>query len=366
MSSQPRSHFVNDLIPLILEGDEHWWPRDLLRLAQVSSAWLVHARRRLFAVPSVHSFRACSRLARTLSENPALLSLVKGVELRPMVDCTPEDQRLGANAMADLKFILQLEGLEVIVLGGHLAVKAERFLHSLGDPQSVRALHIDGSLLVESLSYRPSLEWDESFVFKLANMNKLCLTNIELDITFPSISYQLQLSELVLDNVTIVSGHISHLVNETPSLERLCIRSQTASDFGEQCQPVLASCAVQTLELEVQTDLPSYSVVFADDLPHLLSLRCLHLTGIQVDVEILTLIGQKCRNLEELSVLGRMVRVLPREWITFMKAGSPSSLRSIGLPWGTYHPPFAQWCCAARDSVFEAAALYDIMHQCPF
>lgn len=356
-SLHPRSRFIDDLVPLILESSDHWWPQDLLRLAQVSSAWLEPARRLLYASPSIHTFCACSQLARTLSDNPALLSFVKGLDLRPRTENTPEDALLIAKGRADLKFLFGLESLQFITLGGYLAVHAERFLNALADTESIKDLHIDGSSLAHSLSLRPSFEWGESIAFRFPNLKSLRFTDVELDITFPSIPYQLQLSDLVLDNVTIMGGYISHLLHETPSLQRLCVRSKTASEFDEHIKAVLASCAVRVLEYEVQTDLPSLVPLFEHDSPRLPSLRCLRLRGVQVDLEALTYIGEKCQNLEELVISGRMVAILPCDWVAFLQARALPLLRSIGLPWGTKHPPFKRWCGADVEKVLKAASL---------
>ncbi|KAF5377570.1 hypothetical protein D9615_005227 [Tricholomella constricta] len=355
-----RSRFIDDLVPLILESNDHWWPRDLLRLAQVSSAWLGPVRRRLFALPSLHSFHACSQLARTLSGNPKLLSLVKGIELRPALEDSPNGRLISAEDRANLRFILALEGLQHITLGGLLAVKAERLLHTVGDAQSVLDLHIDGSLLAHSLSFRPSLEWDESIAFRFSNLQTLRLTNLELDIPYPVIPYQLQLSKLHLDNVVVMSGYISHLLHETPSLHHLCIRSKRASEFDEQIRLILESCAIDTLEYEVETDGHSHHLIFTDDSPPFSSLRCLRFTGIHVDLDILDSISQKCQNLEDLTVSGRMVTILPCEWVSFITKRHLARLRSLGLPWGTNNPPFVRWCSSAGEAVLKAAATYDI------
>ena len=349
--------FISDLVPLILESNDHWWPRDLVSLSQVSHVWLAPARRLLYASPTIHHFQACSKLARTLSENPSLVHLVKGVDLQPLPRDT--DQHF---IRADLKSILALDGLQSITLGGHLAIKAERFLNIVGDPSSVTSLHIDGSQLSHfSASFPPpSLEWDESIAFKFCSLEKLRLTDIELEIMFPSIPYQLHLSDLVLENVTIIDGYLCHLLHETPSLPRLCIQSGSALDFDEHIKLVLPSCAVQTLDYEVQREHPISFNLFDTNSPNLLSMRSLRLAGIPVDSHFLALITQRCRNLEELIIVGRTVRILPHDWATFVTTRPLSSLRTIGLPWGTDHPPFTAWCDSARQAIFQAAALQDI------
>ena len=352
-------YFIHDLVSLILESNDHWWPRDLASLSRVSLAWLEPARRLLYATPRIYHFQACSKLARTLSDNPSLAHLVKGVDLQPLL--RGADQHFG-EFRASLKSILALDGLQSITLGGYLAIKAERFLNIVGDPSSVTSLHIDGSQLSHlSASFSsPSLEWDESIAFKFPSLEKLRLTDIELEIMFPSIPYQLHLSDLALENVTITDGYLCHLLHETPSLSRLCIQSGSALDFDEQIKLVLASCAVQTLEYEVRREQPISFTIFDTNSANLLSMRSLRLAGIPADSHFLALISQQCRNLEELIIVGRTVRILPHDWVTFITTRLLSSLRTIGLSWGTNHPPFVAWCASTKQTIFQAAASQDI------
>src|SRR5262245_26307549 len=91
--------FIDDLVYLILECDDSWWSRDLLRLARVSSAWLWPVRKRLYACPGLHSFRSCSLFARTLAESPYLLPLVHGINLRPTRACSDGIGRLTREEM---------------------------------------------------------------------------------------------------------------------------------------------------------------------------------------------------------------------------------------------------------------------------
>lgn len=334
MSLRPASWFIDDLVHLILESDDHWWPRDLLRLARVSSAWLEPARRRLYAYPTLHTFRACSLFARTLSENIPLLHLLKGINFRPMVEKHIKDSQPNYRDMAGLRYILGLDGLRSITLGGELAVGAKRFIHLMANSPTVNELRIDGSLLVDSLSSRPSLEWDETMAFKFPNLRTLHLVNLELDISYPSMSYELPITDLILDSVEIISGYLVHLLHETPTLHRLSLSAKTASEFDEQLRLVLDSCAIHTLHLEELGDVPFYQPIFDSDSPPRPSLNCLHLSGVRVDTETLALVGQKCQNLQELSITGRMIRVTPQEWAGLVGSGTFPSLRHLRVPWG--------------------------------
>lgn len=325
--------FISDLIPLILESDNHWWPRDLLALATVSPRWLIHARKRLYAHPNIHSFSASTLLARTLTDNPSLIPLITGISLRPMKtsDLVP---RLENNALSGLRSLLALEGLNRVTLGGELAVKAERFLKLIAMPDVVDELHIDGSLVEYRLSCPPSLEWDESIAFQFPNLRKLRLTRVELDISPPSVQFPLPISSLHLENVNISYGFLPHLLNGTQSLEQLHVNTKDAAVYDEQIQLVLASCAVGCLHYEVERERRGDGFVLNGEMCDTEALRCLHLRGLFVDPVFATGISMMCRNLVELVVCGREVRVGAEEWVTLLSSGGFESLQRLGLPWG--------------------------------
>jgi hypothetical protein len=348
--------FVNDLIPVILESNENWWSTDLVRLAQVSSAWVGPVRRMLYACPFLCSFLACKQFARTLLDNPLLSSLVRGINLCPVLD--GYHQCIGDPKV--IRSILALEGLQSVTLGGQLAIRAERFLHLVVDPYVVEEMHIDGSLLSTTLSSRPSLEWDEVIATKFSCLRKLRLTDMDLDIIYPSIPYHLQLRELILDNVSITAGYLSHLLHETSSLDGLRVTSKSAAEFGDQIMSVLASCAVQRLEYEAQSELTMDAFILTNTTPLLSTLRCLRLQDVHASMETLASVSQSCVNLEELSILGRTISILPHEWAEFIGSGMLSSLRCLGIPWGTNHPPFRQWSSPAVELVHGAAILRNI------
>jgi len=107
---------------------------------------------------------------------------------------------------------------------------------------------------------------------------------------------------------------------------------------------VLASCAVQLLDYEARFDPAARTLsIFNNVAPSSSSLRCLRLQGIHVSLQTLASVSQSCLNLEELSILGRTISILPCEWVEFLGSGMLLSLRWLGVPWGTYHPPFTHW-----------------------
>ena len=327
------ARFINDLVPLIFESHNHWWPRDLVALATVSPYWSIYARRRLYAHPTIYSFPASTLLARTLTENPSLIPLIRGITLRPM-KTSDLTRQLEACALSTLRSLLALEGLIRVTLGGELAVKAARFLKLIAVPDVVEELHIDGSLVGHRLSCPPSLEWDESMTIQFPNLKKLRLTRIELDISPPSIQIPLTISSLYLEDVNIIHGFLPHLLNGTPSLEQLHVNTKDAAVYNEQIQLVLASCAVRCLHYEVERE--RHGDAFLPDGDNSKTIRCLHLRGLFVDLGLVTGISVMCRNLVELVVCGREVRVEAKQWATLISSGGFESLRRLGLPWGNW------------------------------
>lgn len=356
MATQPR--FVDDLIYLILDSDDHWWPRDLLRLAAISSAWLSPVRKRLYACPSLRSFRACGLLARTLTENHYLRSLLNGIDLRPLVGVDVVDGGLSATEMASLRYILSLDGLRLLTLGGELAVQAERFLHSLAHPGAVTELYVDGTGHSDSRFRQPaSLEWDEVMAFKFTNLRKLKLSNLEIDIANPPMPYDIDVTDLCLYNVDITSGYLPHLFHESwSSLRHLSVFARAASDFDEHLRLTLDCCGpgLEVLHYEV-VDARSDHILFDDSSTILPSLQHLRICGIDVQPHTLSVIQHVCRNLEDLSVTGRVVRVSPSEWVLFLSSGALPSLQRLSTPWGTYYPPFMRWSKESSRSVLDAS-----------
>ncbi|KIK04275.1 hypothetical protein K443DRAFT_676036 [Laccaria amethystina LaAM-08-1] len=344
------ARLIDDLIPLILDSNDHWWPRDFLRLATVSPSWLFYVRKRLYAFPTIYTFPACALLARTLSANPSLIPLISGLNLRPMVMLDDCSQKLD---MSGLHHLLALD-LRRLTFGGRLSLNAARFLSLLSNPYAVNDLHIDGSLLADSLCSRPSVEWDESMTFRFPNLKRLQLTHLDLDI-IPSISCPLPASQLVLEDVDITGGFICQMTNGA-SIDFLHVLTKRAEEFDEQIRLVLDSCRVGCLEYEVRGEVPSTRFIIDAASPNYPFLHGLHLRGLQVDVGTLIGIEARCQNLVELTVCGRMVRVTAKEWSELISCGSFGSLKRLGLPGGTNSPPFVTWPSAAARGIHDACA----------
>lgn len=330
MSSQrdfPR--FINDLVPLILESEDSWWPRHLCRLALVSSVWLGPVQRVLYRSPTLYAFRSCVKLAQSLSDNEALQPLIKYLDMRP----TSEellDGRVGPGDFVAIRHLLRLDGLRSITLGGLLSVGAERFLQTIAYPELIEKVHIDGCSPEDSPNSQPSLEWGETLACMFCNLKKLCLTNVELDIIPSSIPYTLQLTDLELIHTNIIGGFLKQLLHETTSVGRL--RIVTGKPMDEQITTLLESCSVGTLEYEVERDTQAAPTeIFAANTPTLGALRCLQLKGMMIDLETLNLITERCRGLEGLCVGGRGLVVGATEW-TEMMGGLPRSLQRLALP----------------------------------
>jgi len=354
--------FIEDLIYLILESDDHWWPRDLLRLARVSPAWLAPVRNRLYVCPSLRSFRACGLLARTLTENPCLQTLLHGIDIRPSISFDVDCGELSATEMASLRYILNLDGLRSLTLGGELAVHAERFLHSLTHPDAVTELNIHGSTQRGGHGYfrcrKPaSLEWDEVMAFKFPNLRKLQLSDLEIDIMYPPLPYSLEVTDLYLDNIEITSGYLPHLFHDSwSSLRHLSVIARTASDFDEHLRVILDCCSpgLEALHYEV-VDARSEHILFDDASTMLPSLRHLRLSGVDIQPHALSVIQETCRSLEDLSVTGRVARVSAADWVLFLNSGALPSLRHLSIPWGTYRPPFVRWQRESCETVLDAS-----------
>ncbi|KAK7463790.1 hypothetical protein VKT23_005729 [Stygiomarasmius scandens] len=346
MSCRPR--LVDDLIPLILSSSDCWWRRDLLRLARISPAWLYNIRKRLYDTPVLYSPASCLLLARTLSENPYLRTLIKGIELCPV----SEGKFFSADEMKSIRYILSLNGLVSLTLGGDLSVGAERLLNSLSYPETIIKLHVNGSCRKDALGCPASLEWDTVLASRFPELQRLELSNLDLDIVYPSFPSRLQISELVLSNVQLVGGDLSHLLQDTDTLKYLCVSGEFSSEMDEQVSFVVESYGVENLLYEVECMGAWRPTLFDEGLSLPSTLRVLQLSGVRVDVETLNAVHRCYPNIEELKVTGRSVSLSVEDWVEFAKSAKCAKLERLQVPEGTNEPPFRRW---EDDNVLRAA-----------
>ncbi|PIL32131.1 hypothetical protein GSI_06837 [Ganoderma sinense ZZ0214-1] len=353
---------VDDLIPIILESDDHWWPRDFQRLALISPAWLSPVRKRLYATPSLRSFRACSLFARALTENPTLLPYLRGLELRPVADGR---RALGEEEMRSLRYILGLNGLQSITLGGDLAISAERFLHFMGHTSTVTTLHIDGYVAPDerasSAVHRlPSLEWDDVIAFKFPCLRTLTLSNVALTI-YPSASERRgTLSHLTLNNVDIIDGALPDLCQgASETLRVLKVVGTSTVDLDDNILSMLEVCRnLQELHYAAVDKYIHPSIFDSEETPTSPNLQALHVSGFDVNPQTLHAIAQAFPNLVDFAVLGRIIHVLPEQWKLFVQSGKLPRLRRLVTTAGTNAPPFTFW------SLDQIAPLQEACRSC--
>lgn len=361
-------HFVDDLIPHVLEANDHqWWPGDFYWLALVSTGWVGPVRRRLYSCPVIRSFKACRLLERTLRENAHIRMLMQGIDLQPMSSA----ERAGScteKEMASLRYMLNLGGLKFVILGGELSVNAERFLHMMTNTKDIVSLHISGSLQECSESRTtfaryPSLEWDEVIAFKFPRLRVLRLSNLSLSIIPPSLSYPLTITDLTLDDIDISEGFLPHLCHDSwDTVRRLSVVTKASITSEEQLRWMMECCAnLQVLHYELRGVVPNHTI-FDEEMPTLRSLLRLRLGHVNLNPQCLFQIGQTCLDLVELTVLGRAVQLTPGDWVDFIHSGALPSLKMLHTTPGTNEPPFCFWdqpkiqsivdVCRARQIAF--------------
>lgn len=367
-STKPR--IVDDLISVILESNDHWWPRDYQRLAVVSRGWVGPIRRRLYACPQLRTFRACTLFARTLSENPYIRALVHGLDLRPVMRAD-DNPTLTEKDMASLRFILSLDGFKTVTIGGELAAQAERFLHMMPNTRSVTSLHVDGSDIEAhdgSLSCGPpaSLEWNESIAFRFTKLRTLRLTNMQMTVLEPPMPYSLRISQLYFTDVTVCIGSIQNLCFESwDHVRSLHITASNTRDSDDFVRDLLECCeSLESLHYEV-TCSGAHGDIFEEDLP-LSSLRRLRLFDVDVNPQTLAILSQTCPNLERISVLGRKVRLTAQDWASLVNSGSLSSLKTLQTSAGTFEPSsgFLRWSPRALQSLASSCKSRNVSLTC--
>ena len=230
-------------------------------------------------------------------------------------------------------------------------MRAERVVRLVAFPEHLRELEIDGSLIAGRLHEEPSLEWDESITCLLGSLKTLRLANIDLDVEPPRIQRPLSVMSLTLHNVCWTNGGLLDLLNGACLLHELDVATTDKEEHDEQIGAVLENCTVESLRYTVEKDTAEGWCALDVESPLTLSMRRLHLDGILVDAGWLSVIEEKYRGLEELSVIGRLVRVTAEEWAAFMLRTSLSAR----LPMGTNCPPFSRWpkedICALQETL---------------
>ncbi|TFK30632.1 hypothetical protein FA15DRAFT_662644 [Coprinopsis marcescibilis] len=342
MSKASRPSFIDDLVPLILESTEHWWTRDYARLAQVSPAWAYYVQKRLYFCPTLYSFDACASLARSLLQQPSLKHLMNGIELRP----THEEGRgrLTDEHFESIRALLALPGLRRVVIGGQLAMKAERFLNALAYPETITELVVDGGSIASSIPLS-SLELDECLFYRFPSLRTLKLANLqELEIVMPPPSqFTIPISNLIINNVAITGGYLCSILDSS-SLDFLSISAKSAAEYDEELRLILGCCRVNMLHYAVETSSHSPGRSFLDvDGVDTLSLQKLQLDGLSIDPGLFLDLQRRCPSLKELGVSGRSVGISPREWATFAASRTLPCLTKLKLPGGTNNPPYAKW-----------------------
>ncbi|KIP12622.1 hypothetical protein PHLGIDRAFT_32865 [Phlebiopsis gigantea 11061_1 CR5-6] len=346
-AKQPR--IVNDLIPIILESNDHWWPKDLQRLALVSPSWVGPIRRRLYDCPKLQTFRAFTLFVNAVTANPHLLPLIQGLELRPSVE---DGFAVSDQDMASLGFLLTLKGLRTVTLGGELAVHSERFIHMMTDTRTISSLHIDGSDILRrcggmTTPHIPSLSWDDSIAFRFSrSLRSLRLTNLHLSLADSAIPYGMRVHSLTLEEVSVDAGFIDDLLHESwEHLKHLDISSSTPQTSDDMVASLLECCEnLESLSYEGCGG-ATHGEFLEEDLPGLTALKQLRLYDIDINEQSLALVAQTCRGLTELSVLGRMLRLPAQGWVQFLKSGALPALRVLQTPPGNNQPPagFFRW-----------------------
>ncbi|KAI0639243.1 hypothetical protein C8Q77DRAFT_1163570 [Trametes polyzona] len=350
---------VDDLIPIILESDDHWWPRDFQRLALISPAWVLPVRKRLYAHPSIRSYRACRLLARAFAANPELVSYVRRLELRPMAD---EDTVLDELEMQSVRCILGLKGLQCVTLGGDLAVASHRFLNVMTDTRAVTDLHIDGCMITSKghpgtlAPVVPSLEWDDAVAFRFPNLRSLTLSNVLLTIIPSMMDRPAGLTRLTLDNVDVEFGFLPDICQGSwETLRELRVIRGNAVELEDGIRSMLELCEnLETLHCEGLDLLYHASIFDEEQPPPCPNLRKLCISSFDTSPNALQAIARSCPQLEELRVLGRIIRISPSEWASFVTSKRLPSLRRLVPPSGTNQPPFTFWSATEQEGLREA------------
>ncbi|KAI0082190.1 hypothetical protein K474DRAFT_1671314 [Panus rudis PR-1116 ss-1] len=335
-----RMRIVEDLIPSIL--DDVWASgsqRDLANCCLVSAAWLLPSRRRLYTRPILWTPLACTALANTIRENSQLRSFVCGIAMHaisssdenPFLIFSPDNpnQLHWHNARS----LLHIRGLREVTLGGFLAIYATWQIISLYSERLI-SLHIDGSTLRRVHGLEPPLDWDRQMAAKLSGLSRLELHWVRLVIAHPTTPYALQLTDIILDNVIVFPGDLSHLCYGCwDTVRRIRISGYTDLDTDEQLRQVLGWCTnLESFHYVVRGGL-DHGAIYDEKLIPLPSLRRLHLVNVQLQQGSLQAIARAFVNLEELVLEGERTQSVTPDMIhDLLRSRSLPALKRVSVP----------------------------------
>ncbi|CAL1705085.1 unnamed protein product [Somion occarium] len=333
---------VEDLIPIILDSADHPAQHDLSRFALVSSQWLWPARKRLYASPTIHTFEACNRLARTLQQNVELQSLIRGIKFDPTTPTTASAVVVNYFDWVNIVYVLRLNRLRSLELAGNLALFATKLTQRVDRFRQLTSLHLDGSAFQSSASF----DWDRTTASQLSGLTHLSLKKLRLIIAHPSVEVPLQLTHLSFDDVMIFPGDLHHLCHgHWHTLRHLRIAGHTDLDTNEELRSTLELCTnLVSFEYEAR-GVWEHGAIYDDRLPVIPSLRRLALLNVLFGQESLQCIDRSFHNLEELTVAGaRSYRISPDDWVDALKEHSFRSLHTLNTPRPVEGAPLQEIC----------------------
>lgn len=161
------------------------------------------------------------------------------------------------------------------------------------------------------------------------------------------------LTHLTLDSVDIDVGFLPDICQGSwETLRELRIIRGTAVEMEDDVRAMLELCEnLELLHCE-GSDMLHAPSVFDDEEPlPSLNLRKLCLSSFDANPETLRVIAQACPKLEDLAILGRILRVSPDDWTSFISSGGLPSLRRLISPSGTNRPPFKWWSSDEREKL---------------
>lgn len=335
---------IEDLIPAILDSAETRHQGDLSRFALISTQWVWHARKRLYATPCMHTYDACKLLARTLRENADLRRLVTGIWLGPIIPKERrEDYQLDADVWSCLLYILASRSLQSVVLGGGLALLATQLVGTESNFRFIRRLHIDGS----AFQHVAAFYWDRTVAYQLFGLTHLTLSKLRLVIAHPTPNVPpLRITHLFFDDVMIFPGDLRHLCHRSwHTLQHLRIIGHTDLDTNEELRATLELCSsLRSFEYEAR-GVWEHGAIYNDRLPAIPSLRKLVLINVPFGRDSVACINRSFQGLEELTIAGgRSYRITLDEWCQTLRGHNFPSLRVLSTPRAIEHSPLEEIC----------------------
>ncbi|KAI0784334.1 hypothetical protein C8Q75DRAFT_736209 [Abortiporus biennis] len=309
--------------------------RDLADLALVSRSWLYHVRRELYKHPKLHTFRSCTLITTTLSDNPDFVSFLRAIDIAPQTNIHSSSQRMKEKRriLTLMRCLVPFEGLGSTQLQIQLELGftcAETMI-----PTHIGLLLTSLTLVSDHSEGVTMINW-AIISERCPNLKRISLESVYIKVPTSSAIMPCNIEKLKVDSSTIVNGskNMQYLLYGRWHILRTLEISNTssASSFLLEAAEILRECTgLEALKLTKfeYLEYPLVDALFNAELDPISSLRTLHLGNFEV--RDAAHIIRCCPNVEVVILEGSLKIMTYMLWQEVKGCGKMKKLRKVEI-----------------------------------